>query len=52
MANGKDLSIFPLDPGLAEAFKTITDETKLAIISMQMMTQSHQASNDVVSNND
>lgn len=38
MANGKDLSVFPPDPDLAEVL-TITDETKLDIISMQMITQ-------------
>lgn len=39
MANGKDLSVFPPDPDLAEVL-TIADETKLDIIRMQMITQS------------
>lgn len=39
MTNGKDLSVFSPDPDLAEVL-TITDEMKLDIISMQMITQS------------
>lgn len=35
MANGKDLSVFSPDPDLAEVL-SITDETELDIISMQM----------------